>query len=183
MANDIFKKDGFWEKRRYKLHIYGFMLLIAVVVYFVFGSGGTDRVNLLNQVTTGAVVDNTEEVEVLDYIPLAKGEEIKEEDVIFIINKIDKEKVIRSYTASGTYYIVTATVTSEKPYVPEMRMISGNNIIAPDTVVEKLYGTKVLLQVQGSVRGVRVFDIPDEFNELYLDLDAENVNSTLYKIK
>ena len=184
VKRDIFKKEKFWEGKSYKLQLYVFMVLLAISVFFV-ANYSTPSENVLQQVTGAGAIDipEIEENVVEEEIPfLPKGEDILVGTKIFTVNKIDKEFHIRNEASNGVYYIFTFTVTSSSPYVPEIRLISGKSVLAPETEVENFYGDKVLRQVEGTTKGLRVFDVPNEFDEVLIDLDV-NINSTLYRIK
>lgn len=183
VRKDIFKKEGFWEGRSYKIHIYIFMIILAVSAYVVTTFDTTSE-NVLQRVTTAGVVDILEiEPEPVEKdIMFEKGVSYPVGDKTFVVNKIDKEYNLRSNAANGIYWIFTFTVTSDKPYIPEPRIISGNNILAPEEDVQKLYGDKVLKQVEGVTKGLKVFDIPKDWDDFYIDFDVK-INSTVYKIK
>jgi len=181
VRRNIFKGEGFWKGRSYKLQIYIFMILIAISVFFVakYSDSGTE--NVLQRVTSASVVEVAEPV--LDNTPkLKRGVGYEIGDKLFIVNKIDKESQVRSSAAYGTYWVFTFTVTSDKPYVPEPRIIYRDNVIAPDEIVQEFYNDQILKQVEGETRGLKVFDIPDDFDEIYLDFDI-NLNSSLYRLK
>ena len=174
MNRDIFKRDAFWQKRSYKLEISLFMIAIAIAIFFVVNYGSSD--NQLTKITTTAVVEV--EPEILD---LEIGKEIQLGDASFIVNKVDKEKSVRNYIASGLFYVITLTVNSDKPYIPEPRIISGRNEIAPNYEIEEKFGN-VLRQIEGNATGIKIFDVPKEFKTVYLNLDISNKNSTLIKL-
>lgn len=174
MNRDIFKRDSFWQKRSYKLEISLFLVAIAIAIFFVVNYGDSD--NQLTKITTTAVVEV--EPEILD---LEIGKEIKLSDASFIINKVDKEKSVRNYVASGLFYVITLTVSSDKPYIPEPRIISGRNEIAPNYEIEEKFGN-VLRQIEGNATGIKIFDVPKDFKTVYLNLDISHKNSTLIKL-
>lgn len=174
MANrEIFKRESFWERRSYKLEISLFLIAIAIIVYFVSSS---DDANTLTKITSSSVVDVQEEI-----IDLEIGQKIKIGEATFVIEKLDKEKKIRKYVASGTFYIFTITVESSKPYIPEMKIVSGRNEIAPNYEIEKAFGNS-LRQIEGNATGIKVFDVPNDLKNLYLNLDISYQNNTLIKL-
>lgn len=175
MDRDLFKRDGFWQKRSYKLEITLFMLAIAISIFFVAKYG--DSENQLIRATTSSVI-NVEEPATID---LEIGQPMKIGDATFIINKLDKEKVIRKYVATGTFYIFSLTVQSDKPYIPEPRIVSGRNEIAPNYEIEQTFGN-VLRQVEGNATGIKIFDVPKDLRKFYLNLDISNKNSTLIRL-
>jgi len=186
VRKDIFKKEGFWEGRSYKIHIYIFMIILAVSAYVITTFDTADE-NVLQRVTGAGVVDllsleSEPEIPVEKDIMFEKGVSYQVGDKTFLVNKIDRERVLRGNPAEGVFWIISFIVTSDKPYVPEPRIISGRNILAPELKVQELYGDKVLKQVEGTTEGLKVFDIPREFKEFYIDFDV-NINSTLYRIK
>ena len=175
MNRDIFKRDSFWQKRSYKLEISLFLVAIAIAIFFIVNYGDSD--NQLTKITTTAIVDVEPEISDLEI-----GKEIKLGDASFIINKVDKEKSVRNYVASGFFYVITLTVSSDKPYIPEPRIISGRNEIAPNYEIEEKFGN-VLRQIEGNATGIKIFDVPKDFKTVYLNLDISNKNSTLIKLK
>ena len=175
MNRDIFKRDAFWQKRSYKLEISLFMIAIAVAIFFVVNYGSSD--SQLTKITTTAVVD-IEEPEILD---LEIGKEINLNDKTFIITKVDKEKTVRNYIASGTFYVVSLKVNSEKPYIPEPRIVSGRNEIAPNYEIEENFGN-VLRQIEGNATGIKIFDVPKDFKTVYFNPDISYKNTTLIKL-
>lgn len=174
MNRDIFKRDSFWQKRSYKLEISLFMIAIAIAIFFVvkYGDSGPQ----LSKITTTAVVD----VEP-DIFDLELGQEIKLGSASFIINKVDKEKSVRNYVASGLFYVITLTVNSDKPYIPEPRIVSGRNEIAPNYEIEEKFGN-VLRQIEGNVTGIKIFDVPKDFKTVYFNPDISYKNTTLIRL-
>ena len=175
MDRNIFKRDSFWQKRSYKLEISLFMIAIAISAFFIFKY--SDSGPQLNKITTTAVV----EVKEPDVINLGIGQEIKLGDAAFTINKIDKENSVRNYVASGIFYVITLSVNSDKPYIPEPRIVYGRNEIAPNYEIEGKFGN-VLRQVEGNATGIKIFDVPKEFKEVYFNPDINYKNSTLIKL-
>lgn len=175
MDRDIFKREGFWQKRSYKLEITLFILAIAISIFFV--ARYSDSENQLTRVTTASVI----EIKEPDATNLEIGQPIKIGDATFIINKLDKEKAIRKYVAAGTFYVFSLTVQSEKPYIPEPRIVSGRNEIAPNFEIEQTFGN-VLRQIEGNATGIKIFDVPKDLKNFYLNLDISNKNSTLIKL-
>ena len=137
MDRDIFKRDSFWQKRSYKLEISLFMLAIAISIFFVAKYG--DSENQLTKITSASII----EIKEPETIDLEIGQPIKIGDATFIINKLDKEKIIRKYVATGTFYIFSLTVQSDKPYIPELRIVSGRNEIAPNYEIEENFGNSI----------------------------------------
>ena len=174
MNRDIFKRDAFWQKRSYKLEISLFLFAIIIAILFVVKYGDSD--SQLAKITTTAVVEIEPEISDLEL-----GKEIKLGDATFIINKVDKEKSVRNYVASGTFYVITLTVNSDKPYIPEPRIVSGRNEVAPNYDIEEKFGN-VLRQVEGNATGIKIFDVPKDFKTVYLNLDISHKNSTLIKL-
>ena len=175
MNRDIFKRDTFWQKRSYKLEISLFMIAIAVAIFFVVNYGDPDP--QLTKITTTTIVD-VEEPEILD---LEIGQEIRLNDKTFIITKVDKEKSVRNYVASGTFYVISLTVNSEKPYIPEPRIVSGRSEIAPNYEIEEKFGN-VLRQIEGKATGIKIFDVPNDIKTVYFNPDITYKNTTLIKL-
>ena len=174
MNRDIFKRDKFWQKRSYKLEISLFLIVIAISAFFILRFG--DSESQLTKITTTAILDIEPEVSDLEI-----GKEIKLGSATFIINKVDKERSIRNYVASGLFYVITLTVSSDKPYIPEPRIVSGRNEIAPNYEIEEKFGN-VLRQIEGNASGIKIFDVPKDFKTVYLNLDSSHNNSTLIKL-
>ena len=174
MNRDIFKRDKFWQKRSYKLEISLFLIVIAISAFFILRFG--DSESQLTKITTTAILDIEPEVSDLEI-----GKEIKLGSATFIINKVDKERSIRNYVASGLFYVITLTVSSDKPYIPEPRIVLGRNEIAPNYEIEEKFGN-VLRQIEGNASGIKIFDVPKDFKTVYLNLDISYKNSTLIKL-
>lgn len=176
MDRDIFKRDSFWQKRSYKLEISLFMIAIAISAFLIVKYSDSDP--QLTKITTTAIID-IEQPEILD---LAVGQEVKLGDAVFIINKLDKEKSVRNYVASGIFYVLTLTVSSDKPYIPEPRIVSGRNEIAPNYEIEEKFGN-VLRQIEGNATGIKIFDVPNDIKTVYFNPDISYKNTTLIKLK
>ncbi len=175
MGREIFKRDGFWQRRSHKLEISLFMIAITISIFLV--AEYSDSPSKLTKVATASVIETEEQ----DIINLEIGQQIKIGDAVFIINKLDKEKTIRNYVTAGTFYIFSLTVKSDKPYIPEPRIVSGRNEIAPNYEIEETFGN-VLRQVEGNATGIKIFDVPRGLRSFYLNLDISNKNSTLIKL-